>query len=483
MLNETARAWLQERAIDPEMAEAFEISSVRRNDGGEWLAFPYSREGKTVTRKYRRIDEKAFSQDAGAPFKLCWNEDALVLDGPVILTEGEMDALALLQCGYERVLSLPDGAPAKEVVDDDSDKWSYIPDLLKRIGDEREIIIAADGDQNGANLLGYISKRLGKARCKYLRYPDGTKDANDVLRKQGADALKSLVETAPWVSVSGVVKLKDMPPVKEQPVYKATLGGKESEFDNHVSIMRGHVSVWTGVPNHGKSKLVNAVCMELLRHHKWKFGVGCFEDDPQLDYRRDVATYIANKPAAELNDEDWSKADAKIDEHFAFFVEEELGERMTLDWLLEKMEVAVVRYGVDMIVIDPWSKLDHTRNRQESENDYIGRALNDLKRFARSFDVHIAIVAHPRKVEKKADGTYQCPGGYDISGSAHWNNMVDLGVTAYRAQDTDGTFIAQVAVWKVKRHAIMGTPGVVQLKLDHRTGRYRNHYIQHEDAA
>ncbi|MED5548992.1 MAG: AAA family ATPase [Pseudomonadota bacterium] len=480
MLSEKAAAWFRARKIDPAIAEAHDISSVDRA-GGEWLAFPYQRDGRHVTNKYRRIaPEKGFSQDAEPPFKSCWNEDALKLgEGPVIITEGEVDALVFIQCGFERVISVPDGAPNNEVADDDSPKWAYVPDLLNRLRGEKVIILAVDGDENGSYLRNYLAKRLGKARCKWVRYPQGSKDANDVLLKQGVDAVKALISGASWISVPGVVKVADMPPVAKPQVFRVGLGGRESGFDRHIALLRKQLSAWTGVPGHGKSTLVNAVCWEAMRQHRWRFGIGCFEDDVQEDYRTAMACYIGNRPEAALEPDHWALTDQRLNEHFCFFVEdEETNARMTIDWLLEKMETAVVRHGSDMIVIDPWSKLDHTRDRAESEGDYTGRVLNDLKRFARKFDVHVAVVAHPRKVQKKSDGSYEVPGGYDISGSAHWYNMVDLGVTAYREITDTGDTIAKVISWKVKRHRIMGKPGAVALKLDPETGRYSDYYDQ-----
>lgn len=479
MLNANANAWLKSRGIDPAVAEAHNIRSVERT-GGDWLAFPVERDGKVITTKYRRIDEKGFSQDAGAPFKLCWNEDSLSMgSGPVIITEGEMDGLALLQAGCERVISVPDGAPARAVEDDGSDKWSYLDALLTRLKGERHIVLATDGDAPGAHLRDYLAKRLGKARCRYLRYPAGCKDSNDVLRKHSAQELLRIVEEAPYIAVPGLTKLKDMPPPKEQKIYKASVGGPNVDFDKHISLLRGHMSLWTGIPGHGKSTLVLATCLEMMRRHQWKFGCAVFEDDVQLDFRRNVATYIANKPVDELTDEEWDLADQRLDEHFCFIVEtEDLGVRMTVDWLIEQMEAAVMRYGADMIVIDPWSKLDHSRPGGVSENDYTGQVLNTIKRFARAFDVHVAIVAHPKKMEEAGNGSFKIPNGYSISGSAHWYNMVDLGITSYRETRDNGDSVARAVVWKVKRQATMGPTGSFVMQLNNKTGRYSDYYDQ-----
>jgi twinkle protein len=51
--------------------------------------------------------------------------------------------------------------------------------------DVREIILAADGDGPGVNLMNDLAIRLGKARCKFVRYPKETKDFNEAFLKYG----------------------------------------------------------------------------------------------------------------------------------------------------------------------------------------------------------------------------------------------------------------------------------------------------------
>jgi RecA-family ATPase len=81
---------------------------------------------------------------------------------------------------------------------------------------------------------------------------------------------------------------------------------------------------------------------------------------------------------------------------------------VTLDWMLDRMEVAVVRHGVQVIVIDPWNEMDHTRARDETMTEYVGRAIKALKRFARKFQVHLIVIAHPTKSPRTATASTGC---------------------------------------------------------------------------
>ncbi|MBT9137312.1 MAG: hypothetical protein DDT34_02402 [Firmicutes bacterium] len=139
---------------------------------------------------------------------------------------------------------------------------------------------------------------------------------------------------------------------------------------------------------------------------------------------------------------------------------------MDLEHLLELCRIAVVRDGCKMIVLDPWNEIEHKRRRDETETDYIGRALRAIKRFAKQFDVAFWIVAHPSKPKFDAKGP---PGLYDISGSANWANKADYGLVYHRPKFEVNE--ATISVVKVR----MGLPGKrdeVQVTFDFRTSEF-----------
>jgi hypothetical protein len=103
----------------------------------------------------------------------------------------------------------------------------------------------------------------------------------------------------------------------------------------------------------------------------------------------------------------------------------------------------------------PGTSWSTTAGQDESETEYIGRAIRTLKRFAKAFQVHICVVAHPTKSVKDGDGNYKMPTLYDINGSANWYNKADLGVIVHRKERG--------------RHAHQGPE--VPLPRDHRQAR------------
>lgn len=488
MLTEQAQEWLKRRGVDPDIALALGVVSQQSGGGRQELEFPRIRGTEVLGRHYRRIDldksaENVFRQEAGSE-KMCFNENALsddrFLGQAPVLTEGEMDTLASVTAGYDRVASVPDGAPGHEVdIEADSSKWSYVPDLIDLLKNETKIILAFDDDQPGKYLRTYIAARLGKARCYFVKYPPGCKDLNDVLRRLGREAVIRCIQQAKPIRVPGVVKARDLPDVPPDVVFKT---GISEDVDRCLSIVMGQLSVWTGIPGHGKSTLLDAVSIEMSRIHGIISAVASFEAEVRPHLRPAIASYTSGVPAADLSPAQWAAADSFIDDHYVFIQEDEDDyDPMTLEWLLERMEVCAIRHGARFFIIDPWASLEHARHPTESEHDYTGRALNTLKRFAKRFECHVAIVAHPTKSVMR-DGKARPPTGYDISGSSHWFNLPHLGMTVYRDRD-EGENCTKLIPWKIKRQPEMGVQKPAMLTISPETGTYLDWYASGGIAA
>lgn len=222
------------------------------------------------------------------------------------------------------------------------------------------------------------------------------------------------------------------------------------------------------IPTHNTTVLNDVLC-RTCEAHDLKIAWASFEQRPQTDQRRYLRTwYLREKPVnwtVDMRD----RADEWIDRHHVFLVPGE-DDDVTLEWLLEKMEVAVMRHGVHVIVVDPWNEMDHSYNgRSETEAQYINRAIKTLRRFARAFSIHLIVVAHPTKLQKAGDGRYPIPSLYDINGGAVWHNKADLGVIVYRENEDD----TRVKVAKSRYHDQIGRPGSVMMQFCADDRRFR----------
>jgi twinkle protein len=434
-LSEVAQKILGARGLNLELIMSLGWRSSKRPiNGSETIEIPYYVDGAEVNTKTRTISgDKEFRQVKDGR-KCFYNQDAIkdwqASDEPLLICEGEMDCIAALQSGYIAV-SVPDGAPAKSLTDTTL-KYSYLDDFPPK----GVVIICADGDDAGANLLHDLSIRLGKHRCKWVKYPKHCKDLNEVLIRYGVKGIDETIKRATWMDLDGIYRMSELPPIAK-PEFKGC-------GVIPINIRKSDFSVWTGIPSHGKSTFTNFLS-SVFASEGWNIAVASFEQEPQTQHRAALRALLR----------DTNEADRIIDSRYTFVVPNiNSDEDANLGWLLEKMAAAVTRNEVDMIIIDPWNEIEHSFDRREmSQTDYTGFAIKQLKKFARRYKVHIAVVAHPAKMQRNKDGEYPIPSLYDIADSAHWANKADLGVIIHRKGDQN-----LVRVQKSRYHEDIGIP-------------------------
>lgn len=483
MLGTTHLAWLDRRGIDPELATRLGIYTARRDesgavtpdDGGDILVFPFIEGEKEIGAKYR-APGKRFWQKPNAK-KTFWNAD--ILDDPalkrgdaaLVITEGEMDALAVIQAGYPFAVSVPDGAPPEGPVSDVTDiehdtKYSFIHNNWERLKGVKRIIIATDNDGPGKRLAEELVRRLDRLRCFWVAYPDGCKDFNDVLVKHGSADVIRIINQAKEYPVSGLYRLSDIP---IPPPLKGLSTGW-SKLDENIKVYTPALMVVTGFAGQGKSTWTQQLVAHLAINHGWVTAIASFEmmirpyvvdalGATLLDKPKWIARRINWTPQEEQRAERW------VEDHFVFIgPDAESDDDADISWLIERAEAAVIRHGARCIVIDPWNEVDHLRRREESQTEYVGRAIRQLKRFANSYNVLVVIVAHPTKSAKeKAPDQLSL---YDISDSAHFANKADIGVIIARQGNLEMDTLTSVLVKKIRFQPDMGKPGDKDLDFD-----------------
>lgn len=504
MLNPKAIEWLESRAIEAETAIHLGLYTARRVSGGEpepdaagnILVFPYLDRGEVVNAKYRgRAPDgsKRFWQRSGAR-KTFFNAD--MLDDPaleagqaaLVITEGELDALATIQAGYPFSVSVPDGAPparddqgnliaVPEGTDDidpeHDEKYRYVFnnwDRLKRI---KRFVLATDGDEPGQRLAQELARRLGRSRCAVVSYPpepvvpdaDGVlrpaKDLNEVLQHYGPDAVLACIHRAKPFPLKGLYKLSDFP---ERPPLQALSTGFP-QLDPYLRLYRGAFVVVSGLPGGGKTALFTQIAMNMARNHGWRIAVASFEMPVRPVLENMLIGFLLDKPRAQWTRAECDAAREFINEHFVFIAlsPEDEDTESDIHWVIERAEEAVIRDGVSMLLLDPWNEVEHKRRPGENVADYTNRAVRSLKRFASVYDVCTVVIAHPTKAAGVAVRSGDALSLYDISDGATWANKAELGVMIHRDPQVIGA--ANVGIRKVKFHET-GKIGDVPLMFD-----------------
>lgn len=439
------------------------------------ICFNYFVGDDLVNVKCRTVD-KQFTQAKGGA-KVFYKLNDIEGESTVIITEGEMDALSYEVAGYKNAISVPEGGlgPDEKPVS----KMKFLDNCAEYFENVTKIYLALDADTKGFGMRDELARRLGRHRCYIVHYPEGCKDANEVLLKHGKTELVNSITTAEPYPIEGEVRVKDL---KDEMAYLHKHGYPNgartgwTEFDDHLKFHDSVLTVITGIPSHGKSNFLDNLMLRLAVKNGWKFGIFSPENGKTEIHLQRLCEILVGKPllptynnqmtAIEMNDAmNW------LDEH-VYFIRPE-NEDFSLHNILELTTYYVRKYGIKGLIIDPWNTVEH-EFKGESETEYTKKVLNQLTYFERTHGLHLFLVAHPTKIKKRKDGDkYDIPTLYDIAGSANWYNKAELGITVYREFSSDFKTTKHTAVFIQKvKHRFMGHTGMVKFQFDQTCQRY-----------
>lgn len=433
-VRDAAIEYLNSRGISAEIAKRYYITTLTGNQ--KTLVFPfYDDNGIMVAAKYRKTD---FNKDRDKNKEWFEKDTMPILFGMwqckdfkrLIITEGQLDSLTVSDCGIDNAVSVPTGANGFTWIDNCYD-WVHKFD---------ELVIFGDCEKDKITLVDGIAQRFPDKKIKIVRREDylGEKDANDILRKYGREAVIKCVENAEIKPVLAVKKLSEVKKVDLERLEHIKTG--IYDVDKAINgFYFGQVILLTGKRGEGKSTLASQICANTLDQGYSIFAYsGELPDfhfkswlDRQIAGRENIEIYLNDygKESYYLRDDVIEKINAWYDERAYIF-----DNNMLLDdkheevELLSAIEKAVCRYGIKFVLIDNLMTaldVEPTTDLYRAQSEFIKK----LKRLATRLEIVVLIVAHPRKEMsgKELDSD-------SVSGSSDITNAVDI-VLTYSTND------------------------------------------------
>jgi len=456
-------------------------------DHVEALIFPYFRNGELVNRKYRTIAGKHFRLEAGCELVL-YGLDDIDSEKSLIWVEGELDKLAVEVAGFRNAVSVPNGAPAPGAKNY-SAAFGFLDADREKIEAVKRHIIAVDKDAPGARLEEELARRLGAEKCSRISWPEGCKDADDVLMKHGAEDLRWFIENPEPFPIEGVFEIsdrrEDLVRLYEQGFDKGHGTGWRN-LNPLYTVRPGELTAVSGIPGSGKTNWLDDLLVNLARLHGWSFGLFSPENLPLEQHMAAMAEKYIRKPfhdgpTPRMNPEELKTGMTWVNEHFSWIMPSSED-----DWTVEKILATAgklcLRHGIRGLVIDPWNELEALRPANMSETEYVSQSLKRVRVFARQRGVHVWIVIHPSKLYRNDAGKYPVPTLYDCAGSAHWRNKADNGIVVWRDLSEADSAEVQIHVQKIRfRH--VGRRGMARLYYEPVCATYRDYDADGESAS
>lgn len=442
-------------------AEKKEVNTVQ---------FNYYRNNELVNIKYRS-GSKNFKLFKNAEL-IFYNLDSIKDEETCIVVEGEIDCLSFIEAGLTNVVSVPNGASKGQNLD-------YYNNCKHYFETKSRIYLATDNDEPGLLLRDELARRIGLDKCLVVKYPEHCKDANDVLKKFGTQALHDLITNARSLPVGDVIYAENTIEKLLEEFDNGTEHGTTTYFrsvDPHFTWHKGDITLFHGMPNHGKSKWVKQICLLKSINDGTKWAIFSPEEYPPTYFYSDLAhTYLGKnvhfKYANRCTKEEFLEAIDFVGKHFFYIYSET--KNPTPEFINQKFYELICSEGIEGGIIDPFNQLDNNFAKFGRDDYYLSDFLTKEKHFALKHNFYKIIIAHPKGMRKNKNGSYDCPDAYDLHGGAMWNNKCDNIVAVHKPNwQTYMSTEVEINVQKIKKQAIVGIPGIINLNFDRVSNRY-----------
>jgi twinkle protein len=403
------------------------------------IKFNYLIGDQLINIKYRD-GRKNFKLYKGAE-KVFYNINSIVGYDDCVITEGEMDVLALHEAGVKNAISVPNGATLHH------NNLDYLDNCIDYFEDKQKIILALDTDEPGLALRRELVRRLGAEVCFLVDFED-CKDANEYLIKYGKDKLKQTITRSRAYPLENVTTFKDIEGDVTDFVKNGFKPGFQvglPNFDRIFSTYTGQFITVTGIPSSGKSDFVDQMVVGYNTNYNWKTAFASPENAPNYLHAHKLMRKVwGDMPRREdIGTTKWDSVADHVNDNF-FFIDME---KYTLESVLRKGAELVKRKGIKCLVIDPFNKVRDRNASSIDVNIYTMEYLNKIETFAKKYDVLVFIVAHPTKMYKNSDGKIEEPNMYNIKGGGEWYDASYHGLLVHRDYELKNT---KVKVLKVK---------------------------------
>lgn len=446
---------------------------VGKHNGRECQIAQYHNDKAIVAQKLR-FEDKTFCW-LGAPkgSKLfgehLWRNTG---NKRVVITEGEIDALSVMQafgCRWP-VVSLRDGA---------SSAAKGIQGSLDFIESHEEIVLWFDNDDPGKAAVESVVPLLTPGKVRVATGPDGCKDANDVLVKHGLAEVTRCVYEAKIYRPDGIITGADLLPQLSE-FYSNGFGGCSFSVPYPIlnaklrGFRKGELYIFTAGSGIGKSTVVRELAFHLMMQHGCRIGYIGLEEKPMRTGLAFMSIYL-NRPLhltmEGVSREAYEHAARAVVDNGRLFVFDHWGS-LKIDALLNRLRYLALASQVDFIILDHISIVISGLGL-ENERTAIDVLLTRLRTLCEQTGVGILAITHLRKAGQQQKAAED--GGRvslsDLRGSSSLYQLAD-GVISLIRNPCSRTTNANVSTLELLKNRFTGEQGICdRLRYDLDTGR------------
>lgn len=424
-LNDTLLNYMAKRKISKQTLTEWNVKQGRFSNKDVYV-FQYFKGTELIYVSYREPGKSGLKGGCEKDtLPILWGMWHIDKTKPLVITEGQPDAMSIWEAGYKNVVSVPSGSNNLTWIDN---CWGWLQDI-------KQTIVYADNDKPGLEMGEKI-----KLKLKNVKVITSTKhkDANEDLYYEGGPYILELINKAINETPEGLI---DVSRLEYKTLLESEHEGIETgfiEYDEHVEDWKEQeLTIVFGRNGEGKTTFLSQVIAHnLMKKNKVFLYSGEMSEWKIQDWlykqiagnKEDYFRYIKCKYK--------TKAELKIDvvikikkwHEGNFYLFDRSSEKVIkqIDSFFNIMSVACSRYGVKLFVIDNlMSILEDSKDNLNSEQSNFVQKCKD---FAINKKVHVVLLAHPNKLKNEITVTDANEGNLtklDISGSNNIANKAD----------------------------------------------------------
>jgi twinkle protein len=424
--------FLESRGISADVCRKYNITTQKDNEN--ILVFPfYDEQGIMQFIKYRKTD---FIKGKDKCKEWCEKDTKPILFGMaqcedftrLVITEGQMDSLSIAECGIKNAVSVPTGAVG----------FTWLSHCWDWVNKFNEIVVFGDNENGKITLIETLEKRIqGKVKCVRPEDYLCEKDANDILRKYGKEAIIKAVENAQLREVKYVKRLANVEAVNlsELPKIKTGIRNLDRACGG---LLMGHITLLSGKRGEGKSTLMSQFVAQAIDQGNVVFVYS--GELPNYHFKNWLDLQIAGNKNIQTRTNEYGDNEyyllpntvEKINEWYydkAYIFDNSSVTDDEYEGLLKVMVDAICRYDIKLVCIDNLM----TAMESDANTDLYRQQstfVKNLEKLAQQYDVAIVLVAHPKKTQGDFDND-------TVSGSSDITNAVSFVLNYQRAKDDE----------------------------------------------
>jgi len=455
---------LKERAIETEVMKFFDVKVSFDEDGiVDAHYYPYDEDSYKVRKLPKEFywvgkSQKLFGQTKFNPG-----------GKRLIITEGEIDALSVAQCWYERykkiypVVSLSSATGTKALIEQ--------RDWIRSFD---EVILCLDEDTAGKKALEESIKIIGLDKIKITKLP--FKDANEVLTKKGwKELLNCLYDAGPYLP-SGIITKEELWAALENynlvPAvpYPPCLEGVNTKLKG---MRPGEITLFISGTGSGKSTILREIMLHVLATTSDKIGIVSLEEAPAETARKLSGMIINKNPAKE--EIPLEELKVGFDEVFGTNRAILLDHQGAIDdsSIIDKLEYMCLN-GARYLFIDHITILVSEGMENLTGNEAQDKVMNGLLKLVKRHPVWIGLVSHLRKSSGggKSFEEGRLPSIDDIRGSGSIKQISFDVISFARNLTADSEMERNTIKMQILKARYTGLTGnVIGARYSHDTGR------------